>query len=311
MKKRRQALEAFKCFFLINNELSKQFDFGKFIDDVSLKTNEKRSQEYLIPFKIYLSQFVLDKEIECLAMEKIELIGKHILQAEFNLELNASGDLVFEWTERRSLREYSLEVLEEEGKPMTIREMCTKITKKYPSLQFKEDSLNGTMFAKKDVFICFGRTNTFGLKKWEIEKDNIKGGTIRAMVKEYLGMEKLPKHIYDVYRFVKPFRENTNVRSVFDSMKSEPNKPFIFFGANYVGLKSKHYPKSKFNIKKVNRHHFNLPVLKKYNNWYVSNLIDLYEKEYGYERVQVEYAIRTKVTDGLIQLDSFDRIHVV
>ena len=310
-KKGRRALETFKCFFLINAELSKQFDFGKFIDDISLKTNEKISQGYLIPFNIYLSQFVLDKEIECLAMEEIELICKHILLAEFNLELNASGDLVFEWTDRRSIREYSYEVLEEEGKPMTISQMGIKIAKKYPDLRFKEDSLSGTMFAKKDVFICFGRTNTFGLKKWEIEKDNIKGGTIRAMVKEYLGREKLPKHIYDVYKFVKPFRENTYVRSVFDSMKSETSKPFIFFGANYVGLKSKHYPKGKFKIKKVNRHYFNLTILKKYNNWYLSKLIDLYVKEYGYERVQIEYAIRTKVTDGFIQLDSFDRIHVV
>ena len=207
--------------------------------------------------------------------------------------------------------QYSYDVLVENGAPMTIKQMEKKLLEKYPDLKFASGSLSGAMSMYKNVFICFGRKNTFGLKKWETEKENIKGGAIRGIVKEYLSKKKTPMHIYDIYRYVKAFRADTNANSILRNLLAESHSLFVSFGENYIGLKDKRYPENLRDFKELKVFKLTIQILKKYDNWYQNDVIDLYHKEYGFERVQIAYSLYNKVIDNLIQLDEFDRIHIV
>jgi hypothetical protein len=92
--------------------------------------------------------------------------------------------------------------------------------------------------------VNIGRSSIFGLKEWESELDNFKGGSIRNIVSEYLLAEVEPKHISDIAEYVLKYRPNTYERSILDNLKADEAMTFIFFKNSTIGLKSKKYDKS-------------------------------------------------------------------
>ena len=106
---------------------------------------------------------------------------------------------------------------------------------------------------RKHGFIPIGRQSVFGLKKWENERDDFKGGTIGDVVFEFLQDKNAPSHVITVLNYLGKFMENKGANSVLRNLKSDPRKRFIVYNQNFIGLTSK---KSTYNIEKYN----NLPV---------------------------------------------------
>jgi hypothetical protein len=77
------------------------------------------------------------------------------------------------------------------------------------------------------------------LKKWDYEKENIKGGTIRSIVQEFLENHSTPVHIKKITEFVLKYRPESNSGSIITNLKLDKHDIFVFFNDSYVGLESK------------------------------------------------------------------------
>lgn len=111
-----------------------------------------------------------------------------------------------------------------------------------PNYETDEGSLRASML-RKNGFVSIGRTSVYGLKKWEKEIDNFKGGTIRKIAEEYLANCDCPQHISKIAENIFIYRPRTNEKSIYYNLKLDESKIFIFFQDSHVGLVSKNYSK--------------------------------------------------------------------
>lgn len=126
------------------------------------------------------------------------------------------------------------------GKPSHIDEIVAKVVENNPGFVPSVNGMKAAMQKTKERFIFFGRSSTFGLKKWELLSEYIKGGTIRDIVEEYLGGVEQPCHISEIAKHVMKFRKTDEV-SIITNLKMTVEKRFIFFKNGMVGLASKNY----------------------------------------------------------------------
>ena len=235
----------FRNYYLIDKLLFDYFDFKTFIQDIFSKVYEKKSESYSLHFQGYLYSF-LKEDVNAFPKE-VYIICEAIIFSEFELYVDSTGYIHFERTSKKLVFEYCYEILEEASKPMKIEQIANSIGDKFPDLVTTVDSIRGSLNREKQLFIYFGRTSTYGLRKWEIEKVNIRGGTIRDLVEKYLTKQELPKHISEIVVYVKQFRPDTNEKSVLSNIKVDESEKFIFFKNKYVGLALKNYNKNKFH----------------------------------------------------------------
>lgn len=143
--------------------------------------------------------------------------------------------------------EYAKDALEKIGKPAHVNEIMAQIIKDYPDFD-PETSLSSAMGHQKNIFIFFGRSSTFGLKIWEEKYQNVKGGTIRDIVEEFLNQYDEPCHTSAITEYVNKYRK-TEEHSIVNNLKMSGEKRFIFLKDNYVGLVGKNYKKTQQTFK--------------------------------------------------------------
>ena len=118
---------------------------------------------------------------------------------------------------------------------MTAIEIAEKIKEIEPLRKFILSSLRQS--TNQPGIVSFSRTSTYGLKLWE-EDGNVKGGTIKDMVLEYLTNSNEPVHILELEQYVLKFRPETNRINILSNMRIK-NQMFLFFPQGFVGLISK------------------------------------------------------------------------
>ena len=237
--KRTTRIRKYLNCYLIKLLLFDNFDFEKFVEDVYQKISGRIEETYSIQFLGYLFEFIDDEGKPFL--NEIKSACEIIIFTEFDLVVNFDGYLVFEKNIKKSLHEYCYEILDSFSNPMTIDEIEKELSEKHPDVKKTTDSIRGSLIREKELFVCFGRTSTYALRKWEQEKENFKGGTIKNMVEVYLDKEDSPKHISEILEYLRPFRPDTNERSVLTNLKIDENKKFVFFKGKFVGLVCKNY----------------------------------------------------------------------
>ena len=220
-------------------------DFNSFIADIHIKLNEKLPKSYTLNFKGYLYDFL--KKDGKIVYNEVYTICETIIFNEFEMLVDSSGYIYFERTTKKQIHEYCYDVLEEVSEPMTIEQIANYTKEINSDFETTIDSLRGCLNREKKLFIYFGRTSTYGLRKWESEKENMKGGTIRDIVEEYLIKEDLPKHISEITKYELQFRPDTNEKSVLNNIKVDERERFRFFKNAFVGLLSKKYNENEFH----------------------------------------------------------------
>lgn len=219
-------------FYIVNEELSK-VDFISFANDINERLNEKIEEIYYFNFKSYLSRFINDLDIEII--ELAFPIAEKIMNDEFALYLDLDDNIVFKRNTIKQAFEYSYEALEKLGKPSKVEEITKKIIELYPDYQTDENKVRASM-KRNNGFVPIGRKSIFGLKKWENELDNFKGGTIRSITIEFLEKFVTPKHISSISEYISNFREGTYQRSIMDNLKADKSNSFIFLRQGFIGL---------------------------------------------------------------------------
>jgi hypothetical protein len=243
-------------------------------------------------------------------LEKIKVICESLLFNEFDLIVNSSGYLEFERNTFKQLHEYFYEILDENSKPMTVEEIEKAMNEKYPEVIRPNMSVRGSLAKDSNMFIYFGRTSTYGLKKWESEQENLKGGTIRGLVEEYLTGFETPKHISEIMEYVLKYRPDTNEKSVVTSLKVEEKKGFVFFSGNYFGLKSKNYDFESLSFKKAIGSHFKREIYGKLDGLEVEKFIEFYKAKFGYSEEQIRHFINRKISDGVFEIKNGNKIEI-
>ncbi|MDM8543976.1 hypothetical protein QUF90_23115 [Desulfococcaceae bacterium HSG9] len=240
--------------YLIKKELFEYFDFDDFYQDIEQTVNRRILDTYSIHFEGYLCGFLKTDDISLL--ERISPICETILFEAFNLFLDLDGNVIIEKNIKITLKDCAIKVLEEYGRPMHLKVIYDHIISSYPDMKYKIGSVRRAL--SRSEFICLGNSSTYGLKKWEHEDDSIKGGTFKDIVEQFLEKFDEPKHISDIYSYVRKFRD-TNKQNVLLTIKSGNNRRFVFFYGSYVGLKSKKYTntdslnKNKRNTRKISK----------------------------------------------------------
>ncbi|MRJ11572.1 hypothetical protein EDL98_10900 [Ornithobacterium rhinotracheale] len=224
-----------KNFYLINKTFLDQFNFYDFVTDVNFKLNEKIHKEYSLNFESYLYGFAKNKNIDFL--KSLAPVCEHILIQEFSVFCDFDGNIIFERNQNKSIAEYAYEALENINRPAKVSEIKDKINEVYPTFEIDEDKVRCSL-KRENGFVPIGRKSVFGLKKWEKEKDNFIGGTLKDVVYHYLLEAKTPKHVLEIIKVLQKYnRKVSSERSILTNLKSDPQKRFIIFNQNFCGLK--------------------------------------------------------------------------
>lgn len=232
-------------FYLVKKELTLEFDFISLANDISERLNERLEETYILSFKSYLSNFLINDNLEILNLI-MEIVEK-ILNQEFEINIDLEDNIVFERNSNKTLPEYIIEALEEIGKPSTVEVLFKFIENKYSGICKSSEALRSSC-NRSDSLIYFGRSSTYGLKKWEKEMKNIKGGTIRSIAEEFLSNYTVPVKIKDVTVYVLQYRPESNEKSIIHNLKMEDNNRFLFFKKSFIGLKSKKYNLDEYSL---------------------------------------------------------------
>lgn len=227
-----------KNFYLINNEIISDFNFSEFVNDIDKRLNARIIETYEFNFKSYLSKFLINNNIE--RLEDIFEVAEKIVNKEFNIYLDLDDNIVFERNTIKQVYEYAIDILEEIGKPTKVDKIYELLEQKYPGITKSAEALRGSLQRNPEI-IFFGRFSTYGLRKWESEKENIKGGSIKDLVLDFLDKNNNPIHINQILSEVKKFGYETNAKNVITNIKLDPYKQFIIFNQSFIGLKNKNY----------------------------------------------------------------------
>lgn len=285
----------YTCSYIINSKIDECFNFEQFVLDIHLKLNDKISESYSLQFQGYIYNFFIKEEK--IFFDEIFRICESIIYNEYDMILNTDGYITFERNTFKQLHEYCYEILNEFSKPMTIEEIENCLNTKYPFVRKTSDSIRGSLIREKNIFISFGRTSTYGLRKWENEQENVKGGTIRDIVEEILIKEDSIKHISEILDFVLQFRPETNENSILSNIKVDESNKFCFYEGDFIGLKAKVYTLG-INPKRIVGSHFREIIFKKMIGWHIDKIVNYYIKQYGYEAVQIKFLIKKKTEKG-------------
>ena len=231
--------------YLIKKKLYRHFNFEEFFTKMFLLTNKKNNYTYTIKKTDIINEFLNSSDENII--EELDYICSMILKHEFNIKINNEYFIINRNT-KKELYEYIYEILNERGKMKKVEEIYIEIKKKNPELNVSLVSVRSTLQKDKERFVYFGRSSTYGLKKWENELDNFKGGTIRKIAIEYLNAYSSPKHISEISKHILKYRSNSNEYSILQNLKLEENGVFIFFTNGYIGLSAKIYANSYTNI---------------------------------------------------------------
>lgn len=225
-------------FYLIKKQIALEIDFNALANDIDNRKNERIVESYSFNFKSYLSKFLTNNNIDFL--DFLFPICEKIVNDEFQLYLDLDENLNFKRNTIRQAHEYAYEALERLGKPSKVKEIFEKVIELYPNYDTEEAKMRVSM-KRKNGFVPIGRKSVFGLKKWESELENFKGGTIRDMVEEYLMQFSVPKHISEITEYVLKYRPKSNQYSILQNLKLDESGLYIFFKNSHIGLITKKY----------------------------------------------------------------------
>lgn len=222
-----------KNYYLISNKFSKLFDFHAFFDNLTLKTSARIEQTYSIDFDEYLKRYEL-QNLGNDEMDRLKYICKKIAVLEFQIPIE-KNQFLFKRNTLIKLSEYINDILHAAGKPMRLVDIARELRGKSPRMPPNLESLRSTILSIPDVS-AIGKTSTYSLDKW----NNIKTGTIKEIVREYLKVHNKPMHISDITLYVNQFRK-TSDKNIYSNLKLDKNKSFMFFKKGFIGLSDKTY----------------------------------------------------------------------
>ena len=235
-------------FYLVNKKISCSINFIDFANDLDKRSIDRIEESYNFNFNSYLLSFSTSANLN--GISNISEVAENILNNEFGIYIDTDDNIKFIRNSTKKAYEYAYEALKLLGKPSKVDEINAKVEELHPDYETNDAKVRAAM-KRNNGFVPIGRRSIFGLKEWENELENFKGGTIRNIVSEYLKSEIEPKHISDIAEYVLKFRPSTYERSILDNLKADETRTFVFFKNSTIGLNSKKYDSSFVELNQI------------------------------------------------------------
>jgi hypothetical protein len=292
--------------YLVKQHITNLFDFYSFIDDIDKRLNDRIEETYWFHFKSYLSNFM---KVEDITITPLVLsVAEKILNKEFDLIIDLNDNIVFKRNTVKHVSEFAIEALEKLGVPSNIDDIFLLIEKDYPQITKSKDALRGS-FQRTPEIIYFGRSSTYGLKKWEIEKEGIKGGTIKDIILEYMEERDYPIHILELVNEVNKYREETNAKNILTNLKLDPQYQFIVFNQSFIGLSRKSYKSKLTNLPKfLGKSITN--YIKQNRRVNRINVEEYFSNQLGISLGNTKYIIENLIEQDFIQIDNQNNLSI-
>lgn len=299
-----EQFDFFQNRYLIRRELADVYDFEAFIGDLDRQTNEHIEEDYPLDLDGYLFSFL--KTTDSSTLSKVRRVCEDLIILEFGekARMEPPHNLVLCRNKKVQLWEYAFEALENIGTPAKLDAIYLFIRKYHPDIDSTPEALRGVLTKEKSQFISFSRTSTYGLSKWESERENIRGGTIRDIVEEYLQQFSEPKHYYDITDYVLRFRPNTTYRSVHGNLQAEESGRFIEFAGGFWGVADRSY--SHFRVQHLPRNTISFAkavILNSYNPTY-DTVVEYLSKGLVAQSAQIRAWLDEKLRSGTLRLEN-------
>lgn len=271
--------------YLVKNEIINIFYFNDFFNDIKNRLISKIDTTYSFHLKSYLTNFF--KKQNYSQLSNIERIAQTILNKEFEFIVDQDDNLVFEKNTYKKVSEYAIDALTKLGAPSKVEKIYEIIEEDYPGIIKSQETLRACLQRTPEL-IYFGRSSTYGIKKWEIEKEGIKGGTIKDIIYEYLFQKEEPIHIIELLNEVHKYRERTNSKNVITNLKLDPQNQFFVYNQSFIGLRAKTYNSKLTSLPKFLGKTITNYIAKQKNSnrstieKYFSNLFGISEKNICY-----------------------------
>jgi hypothetical protein len=281
-------------FIFLHKNIYASFDFKKFLNEFDIFLNENRTEDYNLNFHELINSYKINNIDEKIIYD----ILKEYIEKYYDLKLDSDSNILLVKNKEKSRIEILEEIFNLYNKPMNIYEIQKVLESKYSGIFLNIETIRSTILLNKSIFISIGKSSTYGLKKWEFEKKDIKGGTIRTIVGQLLLEHDTPMHIVDIFNYISIYRPKTTLKSVMTNL--ELSNSFNIFPNYYIGLKHKNYNENQINISKINGTFFSLNNLKKFNNFSINEITEYFKNKYSYDEKQVEFIISEKINKGEI-----------
>ena len=243
----------FQSQYLIRHDLLESFNMCAFIKDVEMLAGERINEDFSLDLDGYLLKF-LKPDRPAAVLKRVRSICSDLLMLEFpeRVRLELPNELIVCRNTKQQTWELVLEALETIGEPAKLDTIYRAIVQKHPKFDSNLEGLRGILLRERSQFISFSRTSTYGLARWESERNNIKGGTIRDITQEYLRHFPEPKHFYDITDFVLRYRPDTSPRSVHGTLMADESGRFKEFPGGFWGLAERSY--QGFQVNRLSNH---------------------------------------------------------
>jgi hypothetical protein len=291
----------FSWSYLFSKQIKGDLHLKKFFLRIEelIEKNHSSTHEYSLKYLL----FDFSKSNSLLKMKEYYSPIKNVLRREFDIIISRDNKFKIRRNTKRKNYEYALEILEEmepSKQGYDIDVIVGKILDKFGVNFFKKKESLRSAINNSNQFIYFGRSSHYGLKKWEVEFNGIKGGTIKEIVKEYVSKHSQPKHIGEIAKEVKKYRETTS-EHIHTNLKLDPHDNFIFFHGGYIGLKNKNY--EGFKTIKVNPRIFVVDNLSNFLPAPFTQFINKFSNEYEVRKPRLEYIVKNKIKKKELLLD--------
>lgn len=227
----------FKNIYLVSKDLNDNFDLNSLSIYIENQINKRNSINFSIDLKKLLFKYCKGGELNLINKYFYQVLS--IFQNEYNLIIDNEYNIKIKRNTFVRKFEYIQDVLndlEPHSQGYHVSKIKQAVLNKF-NIDFDYELIRSCVINHNDVFISFGRNSSYGLKKWELEA-NIKGGTIRNIVKEYLESHNKEAHISSITKYVNKFR-NTNSDNINTNLRLDESNTFYFKPGGFVGLVDK------------------------------------------------------------------------
>lgn len=197
------------------------------------KVKRRQSEE----LDLFRGQRGMDKGFR----ERLETVLKVLVAHRYSAAQFNNGVVGLPANKRRKQEDLLEDVLTSLDEPGHVSAIMQKWKEQFPEDAISPEGIRSIVVRGRSRFFSIGRSSTYGLRRWENERKNVKGGTIRGLVESQLRGTEKPLHIDQLTLGVQRFRPDTNVSSVQANLHLDQGERFTFFPNGFIGLTGKNY----------------------------------------------------------------------
>lgn len=150
--------------YLVAQELGNVFPFDGLIGELTERLSAKILADYTFDLRdlVAITESIRSPDLALRVLAACELI----VHEEFALPLVGFGCALLSRNTKKSAMELIVEVLEDAGKPLHVRDIADRLNERNPGMEATAESIRGNIL-RYDRFARYEASSTYGLKEWE------------------------------------------------------------------------------------------------------------------------------------------------